>query len=178
VRFGPSSTEMAVTRLERAAYVSFRLRSRAALWQRTYLALFAWWQVGQLDRRLAEGTSPSASPVLAIHAERITGQRERSRVADGLARARRDAHTASPGFSAAVRPQASEVRAAHIVLETLERRLRAPEQVTPRGVALLRVLLTNGASPLYRPVEPGALGSDLRAAAAALEGVAELDGRP
>jgi hypothetical protein len=34
---------------------------------------------------------------------------------------------------------------------------------------LLRVLLMDGSSALYRPSEPGALGSELRAAAAALE---------
>jgi hypothetical protein len=35
--------------------------------------------------------------------------------------------------------------------------------------AMLLMLLTDGTSPLYRPDEPGALGSRLRAAAAALE---------
>jgi hypothetical protein len=161
---------MAVTRLEHVAYPPVGLRSRTRPWQRVYRALAAQWYAGQLDRRLAQGTSPNATALLAIHAERITGPRGRARVAEGLARARRDAHAAHSGFSAAIPPHASEVRAARTVLETLERRLLAPEPVTPRGVALLRVLLTDGAGPLYRPGEPGVLGSDLRAAAAALEG--------
>ncbi|HET7048210.1 MAG TPA: hypothetical protein VFI54_08090 [Solirubrobacteraceae bacterium] len=55
------------------------------------------------------------------------------------------------------------------MLATLDRRLRAPEPVTAHGVALLESLLTDGTSPLYHPAEPGALGSHLRAAAAALE---------
>jgi len=59
--------------------------------------------------------------------------------------------------------------AARTVLATLGRRLRAPEPVSPRGVALLESLLTDGTSPLYLPTERGALGSRLRAAAAALE---------
>jgi hypothetical protein len=36
-------------------------------------------------------------------------------------------------------------------------------------MAMLRWVLTDAASPLYLPDEPGALGSRLRAAAAALE---------
>ncbi|MBV8998793.1 MAG: hypothetical protein JO304_07020 [Solirubrobacterales bacterium] len=51
----------------------------------------------------------------------------------------------------------------------MDRRLRGAEPVTAQGVALLESLLTDGTSPLYVPTEPGALGSRLRAAAAALE---------
>jgi hypothetical protein len=58
---------------------------------------------------------------------------------------------------------------ARTVIAALDQRLRAPEPVSAHGMALLLVLLTDGASPLYRPSEPGALGSRLRAAAAALE---------
>jgi hypothetical protein len=73
------------------------------------------------------------------------------------------------GFSAAVGPNRRELLAARTVLGALERRLRAPEPVAARGVALLYTLLTDASSALYRPGEPGALGSELRAAAAALE---------
>jgi hypothetical protein len=93
-------------------------------------------------------------------------------VAAGLARAVRDAEATSRGFSAAIRPDRREVIAARIVLHTLDRRLRAAEPVSAQGIAMLESLLTDGASPLYRPAEPGALGSWLRAAAAALEPLA------
>jgi hypothetical protein len=72
-----------------------------------------------------------------------------------------------------VRPHRQEVVAVRDVLATLVRRLRSPEPVTARGMALLCALLTDGTSSLYRPGEPGALGSTFRAAAAALE---PLDG--
>jgi hypothetical protein len=160
---------MTVTNLERVAYPSLGLRWRARLWQRICLTLLARWHAGELDRRLVAGIRPSADALLAIHAERITGRRSRVRVADGLARAQREAQTVAPGFSAAIRPHRSEVVAARAVLDTLEHRLGCPRSVTARGVALLRLLLTDGASSLYRPRETGALGSDLRAAAAALE---------
>jgi hypothetical protein len=68
-----------------------------------------------------------------------------------------------------VRPDRREIIAARTVLGVLERRLRAPEPVSPNGVAALRELLTDGNGPLYIGSEPGALGSRLRAAAAALE---------
>jgi hypothetical protein len=99
----------------------------------------------------------------------------RERVAAGLTRAVRDAEAGTPGFSAAVRPDRREVIAARTVLAALDHRLRGGEPVSPRGVALLESLLTDGASPLYRPAQPGALGSWLRAAAAALDPPARHD---
>ena len=100
------------------------------------------------------------------------------RVGAGLAGAVRDAETTTHGFSAAVGPDRREVVAARAVLATLDRRLRAPEPVTAHGVALLGLLLTDGTSPLYQPAQPGALGSQLRAAAAALEPPARSDPVP
>ena len=87
----------------------------------------------------------------------------------------RSATDTAPGFTAAVRPHRREVLAARTVIEALERRLRAPEPVSARGMAILGGLLTEGTSPLYRPDEPGALGSQLRAAAAALEPASRWD---
>lgn len=105
----------------------------------------------------------------------ITGRRSRASVARGLQRVLRSATDTAPGFTAAVRPHRREVLAARTVTEALERRLRAPEPVSARGMAILGGLLTDGTSPLYRPDEPGALGSQLRAAAAALEPASRWD---
>jgi hypothetical protein len=90
-------------------------------------------------------------------------------VADGLARAMRDARARTVGFSAAVGPDRRELLAADTVLRALERRLRASEPVSVRGAAPLYVLLSDGSSSLYRSGGAGELGSQLRAAAAALE---------
>ena len=87
----------------------------------------------------------------------------------------RSATDTAPGFTAAVRPHRREVLAARTVIETLARRLRAPAPVSARGMAILGGLLTDGTSPLYLPDEPGALGSQLRAAAAALEPASRWD---
>lgn len=156
----------------------FRLERLASSWvarwlgvgraRRVWLALVVWCRAAQLDRQLAAGASPQSSPWIGLRAQRITGRRSRGRVAGGLARALSRAEDITPG-TAATWPHRQEVFAARIVLRALDRRLRAPEPVMARGVAMLKVLLTDGASPLYRLGEPGALGSHLRAAAAALE---------
>jgi hypothetical protein len=159
---------MALARVERLAYPELPLRSGPHRWQRLWLELIVCWRAGLLDGELAAGANPADSPLLAIRARRITSPRNRARVADGLARAIRDARAATPGFGAAVQPNRREIVAARTVLAHVDRRLRDARPVTPRGVALLQSLLTDGTSPLYRPGEPGALGSELRAAAAAL----------
>jgi hypothetical protein len=154
---------MSVADLERISYPPFSLRQGGGRWRRLRLALIASCHAGELDQQLAAGANPRASALLAIRGQRLTGRRYRVRVAAGLARAVRDAEASPHGFSAAVRPDRREV------IATLDRRLRASEPVSPQGVAMLGSLLTDGTSPLYRPAEPGTLGSHLRAAAAALE---------
>lgn len=169
VRFdAPSAGGKSAASPECLAYPPDRLGVCGGRLEGVRLALIASWCATQLDRDLAAGARPGAGTLLAVHGQRITSRRGRARVADGLARAVRDA-LASPGFGAAVPPNRREVLAARTMLAVLDRRLRAAEPVTERGVALLRRLLIDGAGPLYRCSEPGALGSRLRAAAAALE---------
>jgi hypothetical protein len=158
---------MSVADLEPISYSPVSLRRGGGRWRRVRLSLIARWRAGELDRQLAAGASPADSTLLAVRAERLTSRRFRERVAAGLTRAVRDAGAC--GFSAAVRPHRHEVMAARTVLAALDRRLRGAEPVTAQGVALLEALLTDGTSALYLPTEPGALGSRLRAAAAALE---------
>jgi hypothetical protein len=160
---------MSVADLEPISHAPVSFRRRRGRCRRFRLALIAGWRAGELDRQLAVGAGSAANELLAIRAERLTSRRLRERVADGLTRAVRDAERAALGVSAAVRPDRREVNAALTVLATLDRRLRGGEPVSAQGVALLESLLTDGTSPLYRPSEPGALGSRLRAAAAALE---------
>ncbi len=166
---------MSVADLERISYRPRPFRAGRGRWRRIRLALIAAWRADELDRQLAAGMSADASELLAIRSERLTAKRYRARMAAGLARVVRDADATTRGFSAAVRPDRREVIAARTVIRTLDRRLRAAEPISAQGVALLESVLTDGTSPLYRPTEPGALGSRLRAAAAALEPVARHD---
>ncbi|HEY1521258.1 MAG TPA: hypothetical protein VGF91_32855 [Solirubrobacteraceae bacterium] len=112
---------------------------------------------------------PRGSDALALRARRITRRRSRTNVAHGLARILRSASNTGARFTAAVPPNRREVLAARPVIDALGRHLKGAEPVTARGMAMLSGLLTEPTSPLYRPDQPGALGSRLRAAAAALE---------
>lgn len=170
VRFGaPASAGATLAPRERLPQRARSVDRGPRLGRRIRLILITVWRGAQLDRQLAAGAYPLPDTPLALHVRRITSRRGRAHVADGLARALRDAVAIAPAFSAAARPDCHEVFAARTVLAALERRLRGPEPVAGRGVALLRELLTDGSGPLYRPAEPGVLGSKLRAAAAALE---------
>jgi hypothetical protein len=160
---------MSVADPERLSYPPLRLRSGGGWWRRARLLAVTSWRAAELDQHLAAGANPGATALLASRSRRLTSQRSRRRIAAGLTRVVRDAEATTRGFTAAIRPDPREVIAARPLLATLERRLRADEPVSPQGVALLESLLTDGSSPLYRPTEPGALGSRLRAAAAALE---------
>lgn len=161
-----SATQSSQTAPVRVRRVRSRQRRRHVGW---LLHITASLRSTALDRELAAGVDPYTSPVLALRAAQLTGPRGRRLVTDGLAGALRRATDATPGFSAAVRPQARELRDAAAVLTALEARLRSSAPVSPRGAALLRVLLTDAASPLYQPSGRGELASQLRAAAAALE---------
>ena len=159
-----------VVRSERAVAVrswSARLLV-ACCWRRIRLSAFVRWGAVWLDRELAYGISPQTSEALTIRARRITGHRSRANVASGLIRALFSAEDAAPGFTAAEQAHHRELLAARTVIAALDRRLRASDPVAPRGMAMLHVLLTKGTGPLYQPGEPGALGDQLRAAAAAL----------
>jgi hypothetical protein len=133
------------------------------------LGLIVRWQAPRLDRDLAAGVSLRSSAAHELRAVRITGRSRRTSLARGLVRVLRSASDSRARFTAAVAPDRQAVLAARPVIEAVERRLRSPEPVAARGVAMLAELLTEPTSPLYRSGDPGALGSRLRAAAAALE---------
>ena len=164
-----------VSRSRGAASAWLPARSAARYWRRVRLFAVVRWQGARLDRELAAGISPQTSEAHALRARTITGRRSRASVARGLQRVICTATDTAPGFTAAVRPDRREVLTARTVIEALERRLRAPEPVSARGMAILGGLLTEGTSPLYRPDEAGALGSQLRAAAAALDPASRWD---
>ena len=67
-----------------------------------------------------------------------------------------------------VAPDRHEVAAAGAEIAALERRLRDGRRVDAAGVAMLRLLLTDGSGPLYDPVGAGSLARHLRTAAGAL----------
>jgi hypothetical protein len=123
-----------------------------------------------LDRRLAAGEDPCASPSLALRAARLTGGRSRRRLAEALEDAVEDAMSPQPHFSAAVPTDRAAVYEAAPQIAEIEEILRLPGPVYAQGVAMTKLLLTDSASPLYPPARPGALATSLEWIIRALEG--------
>jgi hypothetical protein len=143
-------------------------RRRAGWRRRTQWALRARWHAETLDRALAAGSVPYAGALIAVRAEQLTTARSRRQLAGGLARVRRAAADGLADRTAVVAPDRHEVAAADPEITALERRLRDGQRVDAAGAAMLRLLLTDGTSPLYDPVGAGSLRRHLRAVAAAL----------
>ena len=143
-------------------------RRRAGWRRRARWALLARWHADTLDRALAAGIGPYAGALTAVRAEQLTTRRSRRQLADGLERVRRDATSELSGWTAVVTPDRHEVVAAGPEIAALERRLRHAGRIDAAGAAMLRLLLTDGTSPLYDPVGAGSLARHLRAVAGAL----------
>ena len=115
-------------------------------WRRARLAVVVRWHAARLDRELAAGVSPWSSGAHALRALRIIRRRSRTSLARGLTGAVRNASDAGPRFTAAVPPDRAAVVASRPLIEALTGRLRGPEPVAARGVAMLRELLTDPSS--------------------------------
>jgi hypothetical protein len=102
----------------------------------------------ELDRRLAAGERGDRDGRLAERARFLTGARTRERLASSL----REVVAAAdepPRRDGSVPLARAEVSAAAHELRLLASRLQAPAPVDPRGVAEVRLLLTEGSGPLY-----------------------------
>ncbi len=123
-------------------------------------------RAGSLDRRLAAGACPDAGALLAARAAQLTTPATRSELADCLDRLVDRAHERPS--RARVRPSAAAVDACRAGLAETGGRLRGPEPVYARGVAMLRVLLIDGSGPVYVDRRGDALARALAAVATAL----------
>ena len=112
-----------------------------------------------LDRRVADGVDPSHSPIYAARSRRLTGEKSRRTLARSLERLveEADAPPRRPSLSSAVRPSRARVHEARPQLLMLASRLRGGAAVDPRGLAAIRVLLTDGAGPVYTNGDPETL---------------------
>lgn len=141
----------------------------------------------RLDRKLAEGARPEASPVLAARAMRLTSARHRRALAASLQRVLAAAGwpavrtrslagrplAASRSFGAAGHQPHVPVQQARIVrsapeLTELVGQLIQRGPVPARGVAMVSQLLANGGGPLYRQASRDDLSAIARHASQAL----------
>jgi hypothetical protein len=126
--------------------------------------LLAAMAAAKLDRQLAGGVAPDASPALARRARKLIAPATREQLARQLRRIVREAHEWSlPGPR--VPPYRTQVLAAEDDLRLLASRLQSPARVSARGVVQVRLLLSDACGPLF---SSGDLSSAVRDATAAL----------
>jgi hypothetical protein len=130
--------------------------------------LVARWKSPKLDRALAKGVPPETSGALLLRARTLLGRRARRELSRALQRILREAsHAPWPGARMPVRR--NEVMDARDDLNQLARRLLAPAPVDVRGVAQVRVLLSDGSGPLFWRRSADDLRGRVREAIEALE---------
>jgi hypothetical protein len=104
----------------------------------------------QLDRQLAVGVPAPAGSALAVHQARLTSVAEREAIARALRLAVRDARTGATLRSSRIPVDPSNIAAAEDLIDAITLRLHAPRPVSARGMARLRVVMSDGCGPMYR----------------------------
>ena len=127
-----------------------------------------WLRKGSLDRRIAEGADPHGNPELARRALQLSSPRFRAGLAADLLRIVEAAEEARPVLTSQVPLNRHEIRAERELFAELARDLRSSDAVSPRGVAMVERLLTDGYSPCYATSREGELRLAMRHARAAL----------
>jgi hypothetical protein len=124
-------------------------------------------RAGKFDRMLAVGVPAPAGSALAVHAARLTSADEREAIAGALRRSVEEARNPDARLSSRVPLNVPNIVAAENRIDEVTLRLHSPRPVTARGVARLRLLLSDGTGPMYR-YGRGDLEGRLGAALAAL----------
>jgi hypothetical protein len=121
----------------------------------------------KLDRQLADGVPPDATPALARRARRLVAPTAREQLGRGLRRIVADAHErALPGPRVPL--YRKQVLEAEDELRLLASRLQSPNALSPQGVAKVRLFLTDGCGPLFGSPNAADLMDAIRDAIAAL----------
>jgi hypothetical protein len=113
-------------------------------------------RANRLDTELARGAAPTRA-ALALRAHDLGERRIRERLGRSVRQILDDARTGRPRSIAQVPMQRSEVLAAARELDQIAETLLTPGPVAASGVAQVRLLLINGAGPLYTRDGPAGL---------------------
>jgi hypothetical protein len=108
-----------------------------------------WLRRGSLDRLLAAGADPAASPQLARRARQLSSRRFRAGLAASIRNLLDTAEERPRGFTAAVPIQRREIIRERQMLLQVADDLESEDELQPRGIALVERLLIDGASPVY-----------------------------
>ena len=115
------------------------------------------WRTTEFDRALAAGADPLAYPAIAARAEALRSRREREVLASAIYLVLEDAGRARSPLSMRVPVARDAVRRSRPELLALAAELRQSGDVSVRGVAAARLLVSDGTGPLYCDVGYGAL---------------------
>ncbi len=123
----------------------------------------------ECDRALASGISPDSSACLSVRAHELIGCSTRASLAQAIRRLVEDAgHPVRP-MSFNIPICRSKVWRSRDTLKQLADRLLTDGPLDARGLAQIRLLLTDGAGPLYARPTADDLEPVVRRAMAALE---------
>jgi hypothetical protein len=111
----------------------------------------------ELDRRLAAGTDPAASPELARRAQVLSRWRVQHALADALEHVVVEAVAPPRRHGADIPVQRTEVLAAQRDLLRLVAALRAVPGPSVRATAAASLLVTDGTGPVFSPHPAGTL---------------------
>ena len=123
----------------------------------------------RLDRALAAGIPPDSRADLSVRAHGLIGSRERLALARALRRLMADAEPTARPLRFSVPICRRKVRRSRQALVDLVDRLLGDEPVDARGLAQIRLLLSDGAGPLYMHPRADDLEPALAGAVAALD---------
>ena len=121
----------------------------------------------QFDRQLAVGVPAPAGSALAVHEARLTSVAERESIASVLRQAVQDVRAGGTPLCVRIPVHFNNIAAAEDLIDTITLRLHSPRPVSARGMARLRVVLSDGCGPMYESGR-GDLSGRLGAALAAL----------
>jgi hypothetical protein len=131
------------------------------LWARLFAARY--------DQQIERGAAVEAGTPLAAHYLRLASRREREDMATALTHLLRDSDLLpKEARTTRVPIRVEAVRQSADVVEDVLARLLGPLPVRTRGVARLRILLSDGRSPLYRTGGQGTFAAAMRGVLAAM----------
>lgn len=121
----------------------------------------------QIDKELASGADPNIDSLRHERARELVGEQNRERIATSLERLLAEVDSGPRTLSSRAPIARAAIRESRGTLETIVERLKAPAYVSAQGVALISLLLSDGAGPFYgndpvnSQVLPGALEAAL-----------------
>jgi hypothetical protein len=145
------------------APMSADLLDGAALSSRLKARLFA----GRLDREVEVGIVPLPGSSLAVHIARLTSVEEREALSRTMREALSELRRDRRGFSPRIPVHPERLASCRGVIDDITLLLHSPRPVRARGMARLRLLLSDGTGPLYHSGR-GSLAAELRGVLAAL----------